>query len=492
MGIYQKMSKDLNASVTSSTITNTITGMRKSVVHPSLKVVEKQNSQNIEVLTCKEHNMIKDNFAMQDFDKHKCGDAFCIICAQNMSEEYADKGKKFPVKSFQIIIKKMKSKILEIKSKNTNDLTKNISAMTPECLTSLRLVNDKINPIPFDINHFVSEIQEGVFNRIKGDNETLGKFRETKDFIDAMELKENGDPILQNIGGNDKIKKEYCALAQFLLKWEGIGEIKGDYNGIVDNFKECIMHLNESRKSAVQKMDSLMKALLGPMYEYIFSLENMNADEAFRRKFLPEYINEDYVNRLKAQFQVEISTKDDRISELELQLKKCKSQIVSLNSLNADMKTENERLSNDMVSMKVEFEKKIRGALQQLKNESDKKIAEITDQMIEWKNKYTDLDLTSRQQISKLTLEIKNLNISYKAQITENEVEIQTLRDQLALMTEERDNQIKKNKAINFELSEWKSKHNEFVNEHHEIVDGHENDKKKLNADYKGKISVLD
>jgi hypothetical protein len=51
---------------------------------------------------------------------------------------------------------------------------------------------------------------------------------------------------------------------------------------------------------------------------------------------------------------------------------------------------------------KVEFEKKIRGALQQLKNESDKKIAQITDQMNEWKNKYNDLDLTTRQQISKL------------------------------------------------------------------------------------------
>ena len=311
------MSKNLNDS--------TISGMRKSVVHPSLKVVEKQNKVN---LHCEEHNMMKDNFAIKDFDKFKLAEGFCVICTQNQYEEYQEKDKEFHVKSFQIIIKRNKKKILEIKSKNSNDLTKSISAMTPDCLSSLRILNDKINNIPYDMNHFITEISEGVFNRIKGDNESLVKFRETKEFIDKMELTSDGDPILQNIGGNEKVKQDYCDLAQFLLKWEGMGEIKGDYTGIVGNFKECIMHLNESRKSAVQKMDALMKSLLGPMFDYIYSLEDMKPDEAFRKRFLPEYINEDYINKLKAKFQLEISTKDERITELEALLKKNKTEIV--------------------------------------------------------------------------------------------------------------------------------------------------------------------
>lgn len=477
------MSKKLNDSV--------ISGMRKSVVHPSLKIVEKCDNE-VERNTCKEHQELKNMFVVKDFDKYKIADAFCSVCSETMQEEYERMDKKYHVKSFHVVIKKNKSKIKEIKELNLNQLTKNISAMNVDCQKSAKILSEKIEPISMLIEKFITATNEGVFDRINGSEETLHRFRHTKEFIDSMELTPNGDPILQNIGSNDEIKLKYTNLARFLLKWDGVGEIKGDYNGVVENFKQVIIQLNDMRKTAVTRMDMLMKAFLGPMYDFVFSLEGMEVDEEFRRRFLPEYINEEYVNKLKAQFQVELSAKDDRIAELEALLKKQKSEIASLNSLNAEYLSQNEKLSADMVSMKLEFEKKIRTALQALKIESEKKIQEVTDMMNEWKNKFNDLDAKYNTDTAKLNLEIKTLNTNYKNKIHELEVEIENLNHQIELLRNERDSAMKKNKDLNIQLGELRAKHSELETLHHETCENYDNQIKGLHADYKAKIASLE
>ena len=462
-----------------------MSGIRKSVVLPTLNsFVEKKDKH-----MCEEHNEIKNNFAVENFDKYKKGEAFCSVCTEELNEKYQEKhGESAPIKAYHLIIKKQKEKILEIKRKNIDEIAKGLSAANSiDSQNSQKIFKEKITSIPDTVSNLIEQVEDGVYSRISNE-ESLSNFREIKQFIDNMQLSPNGDPILEKIGAHEGLKVEYAKLAQFLLTFEGV-EIKGDYEGIVENFKQTIVTLNDTRKSSVQRMDLLMKSFLGPMFDHIYSLEGMKPDEEFRSRFLPEYINEDYVNKLKAEFRAEIKTKDDRIAELEALLKKQKAEIAQLNSLNGEYKIQIEKMSADMILMKTEFEKKIRNALQAMKTECDKKVKEVTDEMNDWKQKYLDLEAKSKDMITKLNLEIKTLTTNFKNKIADLEKEIQSLNDQLAELTNSSN---KKIKALNAELNELRKKYTALETEYHTKMEQMTNEIKALHADYKGKIAVLE
>ena len=126
--------------------------------------------------------------------------------------------------------------------------------------------------------------------------------------------------------------------------------------------------------------------------------------------------------------------------------------------------------------MKLEFEKKIKSALLAVKTASDKKIAEITELMNDWKNKYNDLEVKYHTDTTKLNMDIKNLTTSYKNQVAELEHRVANLEDQLALMRDERDKLLKKNKDLNNALIEWKGKYSDMEARNHELIEQHSND----------------
>merc|ERR1712151_292663 len=351
MGIKKnKMSKPMSESIMS--------GMRKSVMHPSLEFNMK-TAKTADDMICKQHKEFFEYICIEDFDNYKVGQLFCQHCANQIQDAFEAKyeDRKFPIISFTRIIKKNKGKISEIKNLDITAIMKNLSAMNVDCQRSLKCLTDKISPLPKQLESFIEEIQEGVYGRVGGDDDTSEKIKEYKEFIDNIKLNPQGEAVLKDIGENLEMKSKYVQLAQFLLKWTGLGDIKKDYTGISDTLKACILTLNEQRFANVTRMDMLMKSLLGPMYDFIFQLEDRRVDEEFRKKFFPEYFNEPYVNNIVAKYKVEIQGKDDRIAELEALLKKQKNEISALNSLNTEYKLEIDRLNGDMESMKLEFEK---------------------------------------------------------------------------------------------------------------------------------------
>jgi chromosome segregation ATPase len=173
-------------------------------------------------------------------------------------------------------------------------------------------------------------------------------------------------------------------------------------------------------------------------------------------------------------------------------LAKMKIEISSLKEMNIQYRTTIEELNGEKAQMKIDFEKKIRSALEALKAESDKRISEANEQTRDWRNKYYDLEKLSKETTDKLKMEIKTLTKNFESKISDLEYEIETLKGQLKNMTTERDNALQRIKELNASLSEWKMKFQNLDRDHQDTIDKNEKLVRDLHADYKAKIASLE
>ena len=422
--------------------------LRKSVVLPQVDIL--CNPAAIQDVMCEEHHLIKDQIVFQDFDRYKVGHSFCAICAGSLQEQFEVNGKSFFVKPSHVLINRNCNKILEIKGVDLRQINRNMSAMSSDCKNSLNILNEKIEPISEQLENFTSYIKDGIFSRLSGCSDTIEKLRQTKEFIDTMTLTEKGEPVLESIGGKEDLKIKYANLAKFLIQWHGVGEIKGDFSDIVKYFKYTIDQLNEIRFSSVNNMDLLMKSLLGPMYDFIFELEKLPVDEEFRAKYLTEYRNETYTKNLITAHQKEIQEKDRRIKELELSLNNQISSNEQLVSLNNQYKLQVDELNGRLIAMRIEFEKKIKLALDTLKSEYDKKYNEVKRISSEWEKKCKELEQEKEDIILLSTNELKTKTEKFNCEIATLKDRVKFLEEQNHDILDERDS---KNKVID-ELEE--------------------------------------
>lgn len=389
---------------------------------------------------CMEHGLVKDQIVFIPFENYKIGDCFCSYCQTQNAEEYEKQGKFYftqNVKSAAILINREKKKILEIKSLNLQEISRKTSVINPTTQNSLSILDNQIKPISGEIEKFVKNIKDGIFVRLSGSAANIDEIKQIKDFINSMTLKEDGQPVLNNIGNNIKLQIQNVDLAVFLLNWNGIGEMKPDFSGIVNFLKESIEKFYIQRQATVERMDSEFGSLLGPLYDFIFSLENLPVDEEFRRKFRPQYINEPYCQKLISAHNIEIQKKDTYIAELEAKVKAQAQQIADLTAANAQYKTDVATLNQNLIDMKNEFEKKIRILLEKIKVEHEKKILEITTISNEWQSKYHTAQAEAATAKAEFERRIRDVEQKYQEHILSRDRQIIMLTSSIKTMRED-------------------------------------------------------
>jgi len=412
---------------------------RKSMVLPGMDIICKPVTNDA---ICQQHHQVKDQIVFKDFEKYKVGDAFCATCNDLLQDEYEIQGKQFLSKPSHVLILRNAEKIIDIKKLDLDIINRNLSSATPESTSSLEVVKQNIEPIPGIFTNFIESVKTTLYARISGNSELINTIKDIKEFIDTMTLTPKGEPVLESIGNKEDLKIKYANLAKFLLHWNGLGEIKGDFTGIVEHFKLIIQQYDEFRTANVKRMDALMISFLGPFYNFIFSLENRPADEEFRKLFLNEYRNEAWFISMTFQFQQELEKRDRKFKELEEKYAILLSEKTNLQAINYDYSMKVDDLNQKLISMRLEFESKIKTALETLKNEYEKKINEVRAISNEWERKCNQLELNSKMAVSALEGQIATLNANFKVQISTIENERNSIEENYRKMVNDRDSKI--------------------------------------------------
>lgn len=416
-------------------------------------------SMNPEANMCKVHHEMKEYILLEPVENYKKHDTICKNCLSLLNYK---RGSDYKARLFDAVIMDNKEKIKQIR----NDKVKLESGSNEECIEACK---QTIIPCIDEFIFLSDTFEKEVLSKIEGGNAKSDEVRELKGFVASMELTPEGDPNVFGIGRNEELKNKYIKLALFLIKYSRASDEKISVTGITQYLKNHILQMIALRKVMVTRITDWLKYLIGGFYEEIYAIENIPLDENWRKNLQIDYVSEEELIKMRTFFENELRKRDDHIKFLEDENAKLRQQISELqnnlcvmsenesqltilqgkfkelegewlkqkdiiaglqNEINKLKNMNNEYLSqidglrNELINSKKEYERKIQLSLDQIRNEYERKISDLTNTLNNLQNKYNELEKKYNMDIRQMQIDKENLNnqlISYK-KMYENDV----------------------------------------------------------------------
>jgi len=402
------------------------------------------NFDKMDANYCQEHGEIKDYIIMSTPPQgFRIYDLICKNCLSHINYRNPN-----PVKAelFDTVIIDNKEKILQIKQNKLDLQTGNSGEL-------IKILKDTILPLADELIFLSEDFDTQISGKISGNSAKAEEIAKLKNFINSIEFTSTGDPNVFGIGKNEPLKNKYIKLALFLVNFTGISN-DNNHQGMVESLKSHMVKMVQIRKVMIYKITAWLRYLAGSFYEYVHGLENLSIDELFRQNLQIDYVSEEQLLQLKLFYEGELKKRDDRIriledenlryrkeidtlraslaymseqetiiAELRMKLQKYESenayqkQTIStltnenqrLNGLNSEYLNQIEIFRTEITQLKIEFENKLRGTLEAMKIEYDKKIGEYILNLNQWTAKYSDLESKYNMEVRKYTTDIDSL-----------------------------------------------------------------------------------
>lgn len=330
-----------------------------------LLILEQKNT--FEPTYCPEHiSELKDYILMETInDKYRIYDTICKDCVSAINRR---RGEDCRVRLWDVVILRHKDKIKEIKDKKI-DLDAGSYG-----IESSKFIRENILSLVDELIYVSENFENEVCWKISGSNANKDEVTNLKNFIEGIKLTQNNEPILEDIGENEALKKQYIKLAMFLLKFQGIKENTKAYEGISASLKVHLKAIIQLRKLILNRLTDWIKFLTGDFYSYIFKLEGLEVDYNFLNGLEIDFFGGNNVNVEKIRQELEIKIR----MEIE------------------------ERYKLIIEDNRIKYEKNIQDYIDQIEN--------FKKQIFEWEIKYNkDLKIYITQ-IEELNIKITQLN----------------------------------------------------------------------------------
>ncbi len=369
---------------------------------------------------------------MTRVDKYKANDTICKNCLSQINYKNPNPAR---ADLFDTIIIDNKNKIMEIRSNKINLL----GGDTAEVLSCMR---ENVLPLADELLFLSETFETEICNKMSGNTARADEIAKIKSFINSIELTPNGDPNVFGIGANIPLKHKYIKLALFLINFGGISNDNNDHKGMCENLKGHMLRMVQLRKAIIMRITLWLRYLTGPFYDYVHNLEGLPVDENFRKNLQIDYVSEEDLLKLKAFYEAELQKRDARIAQLEGELQKRDVRIQQLEDENARLKqqvnvlgSENQKLVNlnqeyakqiegfkrEISELKIDFERRLRTTLENMKNEYEAKMNDLIGQINQMKSSFADLEIRYNSEKKQWMLErdqlinqLKNLNVKYE------------------------------------------------------------------------------
>ena len=333
-----------------------------------------------ENLICKTHFMNRNIFLFEDYtDIQPYFTKFARVCQNCESEIKEIRDGSANTGLYDMVIRKNKSKIREIRENRTNSDSANYEIIS----RTSNFLQESVYPVGDEWFAILESFETNVAEKFYDEVEVGKEMKELKEFILQMDLDPKGDPKLDGIGQNKEKEREYISLAIFLLYFQG--STKVSYNGISDSLKNHLLSMIRLRKVIVRKITEWLRLLIGDFYDFIFTKEGLEVDNGFRNALNIEYPSEEELMKLKFYYEQIIKQKDEQISGLLGEREK-------LFRDNQDLSNQVEEFKRIINQMKAEFESTIRTKLESLRFEFEGKLNSVNAELSRWKIDFADLE----------------------------------------------------------------------------------------------------
>lgn len=304
--------------------------------------------ENLESIYCNEHEELNEYILFENVDQvHKIYDTICKNC---LSELNRTRNRQFHAQLWDAVIFDNKDKIWQIKN---NKLNLNNVSYVSEAGNILR---DNIVTLADELIYVSESFESDITSKISFNNTKTKQIQKLKDFIGAMRLNANNEPLLDGIGKQEGLKKQYIKLALFLLQFGGIKSDSISQYSLSASLKAHLISIIQLRKLIVLRLTEWLRFLCGNFYEYIFSLEGLEVDYEFIRGLQIEFFSEEEYMKIESKYRLIIDN---------------------------------------------------------LRNEYERKLSELNIQNINWTNKYRELEVKYSTDINVYIKQIENYKIQF-------------------------------------------------------------------------------
>lgn len=410
----------------------TNTNSSKHQREKSLSMREIYNLQNDDFI-CQEHIEVKEYILLEDSETDKAFTALCKNCLSDINMQRED-----DIKSnlFDRILISHREKILEIKENRFNFETNRNYGIEEEHKI---LFEENVLPLLQELRESFEEFQLEINSTISAGNLSEDTKSKMKEFVDSIELLENGAPKNTKwLGKNKDLKISYVRLALILLRFEEINISEGE---VTEKLKTFIGKVDAIRISLQENIEKFLQNLLGEYYNYIFFLEKSQPDNVFRNSFniTATAISNSNVAETETETKIlkeELSIINSKYMELEEILRRLQSENESLkqqpeNSIyRSSLLDENKKLSEENKNLNIENKMKnnLVKSFQEKIIDLTKKVKEMETHLSSSEKKIGNLPINQNEEIESLKKHIKNLNLILQKNLNKPNAEIENKR----------------------------------------------------------------
>jgi len=310
-----KTQGSISTNTTITTSTNTVTrGENESFSFNSkiMKDYQKRSSHmnflNFDDLQAEmnnEYKEIKEYFIMKPIGEYNLYETLCISELSELNREHDDNVK---TKLYSSIILDNKDKIVQIKNNKIN-------------LETIFKANHLYTKMEQTLHYLCDELvcisesfENEVINRICSNRTNVEQMKKMQLFITEI-LDVNNEPQMKNIGHKTDLKVKYVKLAHFLLHYKGFSNMVNDYGGISKNLKIHLMKIISLRNTLVVSLTEWIRFLLGDLFGFIHQLEGVEIEQSFIDRLPIEYVNQQQISKIRAEYELLLSQKSEKIVE---------------------------------------------------------------------------------------------------------------------------------------------------------------------------------
>jgi hypothetical protein len=250
---------------------------------------------------------LKDYFIYRSVGNYKLYDTVCISELSELNRKYDDSVRS---KLYSAVILENKDKILQLKSSSLSfENAYKANFIYSKMEENLHYLCDELLCIS-------EEFESEVITKICSERSNAEQIKQMQKFISDI-LDSNNNPQMKNIGQNEELKIKYIKLANFLLHFQGFSNSNQSFQGLSRNLKSHLIKIISLRNSLVIGLTQWIRFILGDLYTFVHQLEGVSVDQSFLQTLQIEYVNQQAITNLRAEYELLLNQKSERIALLE-------------------------------------------------------------------------------------------------------------------------------------------------------------------------------
>lgn len=436
---------------------------------------------------CSTHREIKEFFLFEKIEGYQIYDIICKYCLLSINSDKLTNQKIF-AKNYKEIILENKGKITFVKE-NIGKI--DYFESPKQEITSHYFLSEIILPLADEIIYLTECFAKNISSKICIKTIKSEDLAKLKEIVKSMEMTNLGEILLtkEAIDTSNSNKCKLIGLALFLIKYFQSANFPQlpnlEFKRLTYSLKSHIFGIIQLKNLVNRKFTDWLKFLEEEYFEFINYLEKKSIEKNFFNILKnDDYSKEEDNYKLKIGLENELKIKDEKIKHLEADIvqTKCELEIITkkflqsqdlskdnieenlnsyliqmenenkdykktiislaaenekLNQQNTELIRESESLRIDLTSLKHDMESKFLSAIEEIKNEYDKKIAILTSEIIQTKFDSKEMESKLSQNNRMLLLEKEQLLAKSDLLQKKYEMDIKSMKCQLETITEE-------------------------------------------------------